>query len=191
MITREKANRPDVVVNILSMNRDAPSPLPSPPVGERVSGGRVRGITPGSWSQCMREGEWSLSMNHCQERGQPCPREPNFQDSRTRLSALLSVDGSSSQCMRKKRKRALHELPNMANEFTADESDAKFHAKYSSANLTRSRSPLSLTGLVANLRPDEPHRGTVCPVKQSGSERLRCLYWRRRPEFGRHSRTRP
>src|SRR5262245_60614696 len=48
-------------------------------------------------------------MNHCQERGQPCPREPNFQDSRTRLSALLSVDGSSSQCMRKKRKRALHE----------------------------------------------------------------------------------
>src|SRR5262245_34410016 len=109
MITREKANRPDVVVNILSMNRDAPSPLPSPPVGERVSGGRVRGITPGSWSQCMREGEWSLSMNHCQERGQPCPRDPNFQDSRTRLSALLSVGGSSSQCMRKKRKRALHE----------------------------------------------------------------------------------
>src|SRR5262245_1347086 len=48
-------------------------------------------------------------MNHCQERGQPCPREPNFQDSRTRLSALLSVDGSWSQCMRKKRKRALHE----------------------------------------------------------------------------------
>src|SRR5262245_41272124 len=86
-----------------------PLTLASPPVGERVSGGRVRGITPGSWSQCMREGEWSLSMNHCQERGQPCPREPNFQDSRTRLSALLSVGGSSSQCMRKKRKRALHE----------------------------------------------------------------------------------
>src|SRR5262245_64345846 len=57
----------------------------------------------------MRVQALQLSMNHCQERGQPCPREPNFQDSRTRLSALLSVDGSSSQCMRKKRKRALHE----------------------------------------------------------------------------------
>src|SRR5262245_25273392 len=33
----------------------------------------------------------SLSMNHCQERGQPCPREPKSRNWRTRLSALLSL----------------------------------------------------------------------------------------------------
>src|SRR5436190_2119507 len=35
----------------LSMNR-APSPHPSPPMGERVPEGRVRGILRGSWPQC-------------------------------------------------------------------------------------------------------------------------------------------
>src|SRR6266545_2141792 len=40
----------------LSMNR-APSPRPSPPRGERVSEGRVRGISTGSWSLCMPKNE--------------------------------------------------------------------------------------------------------------------------------------
>ncbi|HKS37571.1 MAG TPA: c-type cytochrome domain-containing protein [Verrucomicrobiae bacterium] len=33
----------------------APLPRPSPPVGERVTGGRVRGIAKGSWLQCASE----------------------------------------------------------------------------------------------------------------------------------------
>src|SRR5947207_8811321 len=41
----------------LSMNR-APSPHPSPPLGERVSEGRVRGIATGSWSQCAAAKSW-------------------------------------------------------------------------------------------------------------------------------------
>src|SRR6266542_32944 len=45
----------------LSMNR-APSPRPSPPLGERVSEGRVRGISTGSWSLCMRKNESVLSV---------------------------------------------------------------------------------------------------------------------------------
>ena len=44
------------------MNR-SPSPLPSPPVGERVSEGRVRGIAIGSKSQCMREYGRRISTN--------------------------------------------------------------------------------------------------------------------------------
>ncbi len=46
----------------LSMNRDAPSPRPSPPLGERVPGGRERGI-PGSWLRCANRKSWKLSMN--------------------------------------------------------------------------------------------------------------------------------
>src|SRR5207247_2762730 len=35
------------------------------PVGEKVPGGRLRGIPTGSWSQCMRkQNERGLSMNH-------------------------------------------------------------------------------------------------------------------------------
>src|SRR6266545_5015487 len=45
----------------LSMNR-APSPRPSPPLGERVSEGRVRGISTGSWSLCMPKNESVLSV---------------------------------------------------------------------------------------------------------------------------------
>ena len=41
------------------MNRPLTPPL-SPSDGERVAEGRVRG---GSWSQCVRESEWRLSMN--------------------------------------------------------------------------------------------------------------------------------
>ena len=40
----------------------------------------------------------NLSLNHCQERGQPCPREPKSRNSRTKLSALLSVAISWSRC---------------------------------------------------------------------------------------------
>ena len=41
------------------MNR-TPSPHPSPPLGERVPEGRVRGILRGSWSQCVLEKGWGL-----------------------------------------------------------------------------------------------------------------------------------
>src|SRR5437773_12496481 len=37
-------------------------------------------------------------MNQLTERGQPCPHESNPRNSRTRLSALLSVAGSWSLC---------------------------------------------------------------------------------------------
>jgi len=47
----------------LSMNRGTPSPHPSPPVGERVSEGRVRGIRNGSWSPMHFKKKWGLSMN--------------------------------------------------------------------------------------------------------------------------------
>jgi hypothetical protein len=40
-----------------------PSPCPSPPMGERASVGRVRGIAIGSRSQCIRECGRGLSMN--------------------------------------------------------------------------------------------------------------------------------
>jgi hypothetical protein len=40
-------------------------------------------------------------MNLVSERGQLCPPEPVSPNSWTRLSALLSVAGSWSQCMRK------------------------------------------------------------------------------------------
>jgi hypothetical protein len=46
----------------LSMNRN-PSPHPSPPVGERVPEGRVRGILRGSWSQCAVAEPWRLSID--------------------------------------------------------------------------------------------------------------------------------
>jgi hypothetical protein len=46
----------------LPMNR-TPSPHPSPPLGERVPEGRVRGILSGSWSQCAVAEPWRLSMN--------------------------------------------------------------------------------------------------------------------------------
>src|SRR3989454_11187710 len=44
------------------MNR-TPSSHPSPPLGEKVPGGRLRGIRTGSGSQCMRKSERGLSMN--------------------------------------------------------------------------------------------------------------------------------
>jgi len=44
------------------MNR-TPSPHPSPPLGERVPEGRVRGILRGSWSQCAVVQLWRLFMN--------------------------------------------------------------------------------------------------------------------------------
>ena len=44
------------------MNR-TPSPHPSPPVGERVPEGRVRGILRGSWSQCAVAEPWRLPTN--------------------------------------------------------------------------------------------------------------------------------
>src|SRR6266480_5769953 len=46
------------------MNR-TPSSRPSPPVGEKVPGGRLRGIPTGSWLQLTSYfGRCSLSMNH-------------------------------------------------------------------------------------------------------------------------------
>jgi len=48
----------ETAFEILSMNR-APSSHPSPPVGEKVPEGRLRGIRPDSWSQCMRNSEGS------------------------------------------------------------------------------------------------------------------------------------
>ena len=50
------------------MNR-APSPHPSPPLGERVSEGRVRGIAIGSRSQCTRKNERGLFMNRSLKSG--------------------------------------------------------------------------------------------------------------------------
>ena len=38
-----------------------PSPHPSPPLGERVTEGRVRGILRGSGSQCAVAEPWRLS----------------------------------------------------------------------------------------------------------------------------------
>jgi len=43
----------------------------------------------------------SLLRNRLSERGQPCPRESSPRNSQTRLSALRSVAGSWSQCVRK------------------------------------------------------------------------------------------
>ena len=40
-----------------------PNSSPSPPLGERVPEGRVRGILRGSWSQCAVAEPWRLSMN--------------------------------------------------------------------------------------------------------------------------------
>src|SRR5439155_10926101 len=46
----------------LSMNR-TPSSHPSPPMGEKVPEGRLRGNRLGSWSQCTAQKSWGLSMN--------------------------------------------------------------------------------------------------------------------------------
>ena len=46
----------------LPMNR-TPSSRPSPPVGEKVPGGRLRGIPTGSWPRCVILKSWRLSMN--------------------------------------------------------------------------------------------------------------------------------
>jgi hypothetical protein len=46
----------------LSMNR-APSPHPSPPMGERVPAGRVRGWRVGSWFRCAIRQSWRLPLN--------------------------------------------------------------------------------------------------------------------------------
>ena len=51
----------------------------------------------GSWSQCAILESSSPPINRLSERGQPCPREPSPRNSRTRLSALLSVVGSWSR----------------------------------------------------------------------------------------------
>src|SRR5437016_7203845 len=51
-----------------------------------------------SWFRCAIVRSWKLSMNQLTERGQPCPHESNPRNSRTRLSALLSVAGSWSLC---------------------------------------------------------------------------------------------
>jgi len=45
----------------LTMNR-TPSPHPSPPMGERVPEGRVRGIRPGSWPLRAQGLRWSLAL---------------------------------------------------------------------------------------------------------------------------------
>ncbi len=53
---------------------------------------------PDSWSPGASTGWRSrLSPNRCQERGQPCSREPKSGNSRTKLSALLSVVVSQSR----------------------------------------------------------------------------------------------
>ncbi len=59
----------------LPMNR-TPSPHPSPPVGERVPEGRVRGILRGSWSQCAVAEPWRLSMNRKVGRAVLCAPTP-------------------------------------------------------------------------------------------------------------------
>ena len=59
----------------LSMNR-TPSPHPSPPLGERVPEGRVRGILRGSWSQCVVAEPWRLSMNRKVGRAVLCAPTP-------------------------------------------------------------------------------------------------------------------
>ena len=67
----EKGSGPQCAVQkprMLSMNR-TPSPHPSPPLGERVPEGRVRGILRGSWSQCAVAEPWRLSMNRSSESG--------------------------------------------------------------------------------------------------------------------------
>src|SRR5881394_529338 len=54
------------------MNR-TPSFHPSPPVGEKVPGGRLRGIRTGSWSQCTPVPPGGLSMNRATPPPHPSP----------------------------------------------------------------------------------------------------------------------
>src|SRR2546425_958548 len=62
-----------------------PRPLtPSPPLGERVSEGRVRGIATGSWSQCAASKSWRLSLHEPERRaparrGAACPERADLE----------------------------------------------------------------------------------------------------------------
>src|SRR5882724_5930299 len=84
--------------------------LPSPPLwaGERVAEGRERGIRTGSSSQCTAAKSWGLSMN----RRNPDPSQEGSKHSFASCQFPswegLGV-GSWSQCIRKNRKKALHE----------------------------------------------------------------------------------
>ncbi len=86
------------------MNR-APSPRPSPPRGERVSEGRVRGISTGSWSLCMPKNESVLSVGRqvldCKS-GRGLPHSKTLSRRRTHLC------GSGSQSVRKNERGVLH-----------------------------------------------------------------------------------
>src|SRR5688572_10399788 len=95
---------------ILAMNL-TPSPHPSPPMGERVSEGRVRGIAIGSRSQCIRTSEWGLSMNPVAQpsrlrvaaasRRQHEHRARRPVNSQARTPALHPPGSSWSQCTAK------------------------------------------------------------------------------------------
>jgi len=74
----------------LPMNR-TPSSRPSPPVGEKVPGGRLRGIPTGSWPRCVILKSWRLSMNRAS-----CGSQTRGPD-----RASVRRSGSWSQCMRK------------------------------------------------------------------------------------------
>src|SRR5439155_22440478 len=82
----------------LPMNR-TPSSRPSPPVGEKVPGGRLRGIPTGSWPQLTSE-FWrcSLSMNR--------PLTPSLSPSDGERVAEGRVRGGPwSRCVRKSERR--------------------------------------------------------------------------------------
>jgi len=103
------------------MNR-TPSSHPSPPVGEKVPGGRLRGIRTGSRSQCMAAESRGLSMNRtdfecalaskaAEDRRTPRRRSVGHSRAHFRqvlecagpaaLWIALTVTGSWSQCVRK------------------------------------------------------------------------------------------
>src|SRR5437867_1669797 len=100
----------------LSMNR--PTPDPSQEESRHPSAScpfpSWEGLGVGSWSQCIRQSEWRLSMNRVRKREQ-APRTPNAAaqwprawDSAKRLECVRlagAFHGSWSQCMHKSERR--------------------------------------------------------------------------------------
>ena len=67
---------------------------PSRGTGQSVSLPSWEGLGGGFMVPMRSNFQRSLSLNRCWKRGQPCPRETMARNSRTRLSAILSVAGS-------------------------------------------------------------------------------------------------
>src|SRR5437667_962687 len=132
-----------------------PSSILLPPMGEKVPEGRLRGVRSDSWSQGMRNNEWSLSMN--------LARMTPGSD---------SAEDSKSTALRKRRSTAT--LQNAGALVTGTRASARF---WSAPLLRRFGSPTRF------ILPAEPIGGKHC-LQDTGSTKAVLLSPKARRAFG-------